>query len=88
MPRIAAIPGVAQVQTRVVVDVTLDVPDMAEPAIGRLISIPHIACPILNDLHLRRAAGSNRIGWRGAGERGVCGVTPAGDRRHRFRRDQ
>lgn len=52
--RIAEIPGVAQVQTRVVVDVTIDVPDMSEPAIGRLISIPERREPMLNDLHLRR----------------------------------
>ena len=38
--RIAAIPGVAAVETRVVVDVTLDVPGLAEPATGRLVSIP------------------------------------------------
>jgi putative ABC transport system permease protein len=50
---IARIPGVAGVQTRVVADVTLDVPGMAEPAIGRLISIPENRTPILNDLHLR-----------------------------------
>jgi putative ABC transport system permease protein len=52
--RIAEIPGVAQVQTRIVVDVTLDVADMAEPAIGRLISIPERRAPMVNDLHLRR----------------------------------
>ncbi|MCL4203774.1 MAG: ABC transporter permease [Pirellulaceae bacterium] len=52
--RIAEIPGVAQVQTRIVVDVTLDVADMAEPAIGRLISIPERREPMVNDLHLRR----------------------------------
>lgn len=49
---IARIPGVAQVQTRVVMDVTLDVPGLAEPAIGRLVSIPGARVPILNDLHL------------------------------------
>ena len=38
--RIADIPGVSRVETRVVVDVTLDVPGMSEPAIGRLISTP------------------------------------------------
>ncbi|MCU0962902.1 MAG: ABC transporter permease [Pirellulaceae bacterium] len=54
VPRIAALDGVAQVQPRVVVDVTLDVPDMAEPAIGRLISVPQLRVPILNDLHLRK----------------------------------
>jgi putative ABC transport system permease protein len=52
--RIAEIPGVAQVQTRIVMDVTLDVKDMAEPAIGRLISIPERREPMVNDLHLRR----------------------------------
>lgn len=38
--RIAEIPGVVKVSTRVVKDVTLDVPGLAEPAIGRLISLP------------------------------------------------
>ncbi len=48
-----AIPGVAQVETRVVMDVTLDVPGMAEPAIGRLISIPADRPPALCDVFLR-----------------------------------
>ena len=52
--RIAQIPGVAQVETRVVVDVTLDVEGLSEPATGRLISIPDVRRPILNDLVLRR----------------------------------
>jgi putative ABC transport system permease protein len=51
--RIAEIPGVAKVQTRVVRDVTLDVEGLAEPAIGRLISVPDRGQPALNDLHLR-----------------------------------
>jgi putative ABC transport system permease protein len=38
--RVAAIPGVNEVSTRVVQDVTLDVPGIAEPAVGRLISLP------------------------------------------------
>src|SRR5262249_61966510 len=38
--RIADIPGVARVQTRIVADVTLDVPGLAEPAGGRRISLP------------------------------------------------
>ena len=33
---------------------TLDVPGMAEPASGRLISLPERGRPLLNDLHLRR----------------------------------
>ena len=49
----SAIPGVAAVQTRVVMDVTLDVPGLDEPATGRLISIPERRMPILNDLFLR-----------------------------------
>jgi putative ABC transport system permease protein len=51
--RIAAIPGVAGVQTRVVRDVTLDVPGLEEPATGRLVSIPARGRPVLNDLALR-----------------------------------
>ncbi len=50
---IASIPGVAQVQSRVVVDVTLDIPGMKEPAVGRLVSIPDKPTPGLNRVHLR-----------------------------------
>lgn len=53
-PRIAAIPGVAQVQSRVVVDVTLDLPGMTVPAVGRLISLDADPLTGLNRLHLRR----------------------------------
>ena len=52
--RIAQIPGVARVDTRVVVDVNLDVPDLSEPASGRLIGIDIPHQPMLNDLFLRR----------------------------------
>jgi len=51
--RLAAIPGVAQLETRVVYDATLDVPGLEEPATGRLVSIPERREPMLNDLHLR-----------------------------------
>lgn len=51
--RVAAIPGVAVVEPRVVVDVTLDVAGMREPAAGRLVSVPTDGRPALNDLHLR-----------------------------------
>jgi putative ABC transport system permease protein len=51
--RLAEIPGVSQVQTRVVEQVTLDVPGLAEPALGRLISIPERTAPHLNQCHLR-----------------------------------
>ncbi len=52
--QIAALPGVGQVQTRLVVDVTLDVPGLNEPATGRLIAIPEQPRPMLNDRYLRR----------------------------------
>jgi putative ABC transport system permease protein len=52
--RIASIPGVEKVSTRVVADVTLDVPGMTEPATGRLISLPDRGRPALNDVYLRR----------------------------------
>jgi len=51
--RVAAVPGVATVETRVVVDVLLDVPDLPEPATGRLVSIPARGRPALNDIYLR-----------------------------------
>jgi putative ABC transport system permease protein len=50
---ISAIPGVAEVQTRIQMDITLDVPDLNEPATGRLISVPEHRTPMLNDLFLR-----------------------------------
>ena len=52
--RVAEIPGVARVDARVVVDVTLDVPGLTEPASGRLIGIDVPPRPMLNDLFLRR----------------------------------
>lgn len=58
---LAAIPGVARVTTRVVVDVALDIPGLVEPATGRLISIPERPQPTLNEPFLRR-------GRRPAGE--------------------
>ncbi len=50
--RIAEIPGVASVQTRIVAGVTLDVPGVAEPAAGLMVSVPDKKTRILNDLHL------------------------------------
>lgn len=51
--RIQAIPGVQQVQTRVVAEVNLDVPGMTEPAAGRIISVSDRSADGLNQLHLR-----------------------------------
>ncbi|HVZ39119.1 MAG TPA: FtsX-like permease family protein [Candidatus Kapabacteria bacterium] len=50
------IPGVAGVQSRIVMDVTLDVPGLGEPATGRLVSLPDGRDPLLNDIYLRRGA--------------------------------
>lgn len=55
--QIAEIPGAAQVQTRVSAVVTLDLPEIAEPAQGRLISIDPGAPDRLNDLFLLRGRG-------------------------------
>jgi putative ABC transport system permease protein len=46
--------GVATTQTRVVLEVTLDVPALDEPATARLISIPERRTAILNDLYIRQ----------------------------------
>ena len=54
--RIADIPGVVTVDTRVVAEVTLDVPGMNEPASGRLVSIPVRTGSRLNAPLLRRGA--------------------------------
>lgn len=52
--RFEEIPGVGAVQTRVVQDVTLSVEGLAEPATGRLISIPERPTPMLNDVYIRQ----------------------------------
>ncbi len=52
--RLAEISGVATVDCRIVSDVTLDVPGLEEPAVGRLISLPHAEQQGLNLIHLRR----------------------------------
>lgn len=52
--RAAEIPGVAQVESRVVEMVNLDVPGMQEPAVAQLISMPVSGEPALNRVYLRR----------------------------------
>jgi len=52
--RLKEVPGVAQVETRIVEQVTLDVPGHEEPAVGQLISLPVTREPVLNRLYLRR----------------------------------
>lgn len=50
--RLAAIPGVAALETRLATDVLLDVPGLAEPAAGRLVSIDPLH-PALDLVELR-----------------------------------
>lgn len=52
--RLKTLPGVAGVETRVVVDVTIDLPALSEPATGRLVSLPEDGGPQkLNRVFLR-----------------------------------
>lgn len=51
--RIRRLPGVASVETRVVQSVTLDIPGLDEPAVGRMVSIPDRRRASLNELYLR-----------------------------------
>lgn len=51
--RIAEIPGVQTVQTRITRFALLDVADFQEPVIGKLVSIPERGEPLLNQLALR-----------------------------------
>lgn len=51
---VAALPGVAAVEGRVVADAILDLPGVEEPATGLLISIPTEAGHALNDIYIRQ----------------------------------
>ena len=46
--QLSALPGVGVVETRVVVEVNLDVPGLPEPAIARMISVPAHGESLLN----------------------------------------
>jgi putative ABC transport system permease protein len=48
------IPGVAEAESRLVYNVTLDIPGVTEPVVGRVISIPDGGQPNLNKLYLRK----------------------------------
>lgn len=52
--QLAAIPGVAAIETRVVRDVKLEVAGLSEAATGHMVSIPDVRRPMLNELHVRR----------------------------------
>lgn len=49
---IERIPGVSIAETRITAAVNLDLPNMAEPATGQLISLPERGTPLLNDVIL------------------------------------
>ena len=51
--RIASVPGVQNVETRIVEFATLDIEGFAEPVVGQLVSIPAGRQPVLNRLALR-----------------------------------
>jgi putative ABC transport system permease protein len=51
---LAQIPGVAAVEPRVVVDVTLDLPGVLEPATGHIVSLPEDKPQVLNQVFLRK----------------------------------
>jgi len=53
LARVAALPGVATVEDRLVHEVTLDVPGFQDPVTARLISVPDEGPPALNDLVLK-----------------------------------
>jgi putative ABC transport system permease protein len=67
--RLAELTGVASIETRIAEFVTLDVPGMVEPGIGRLVSIPDHPRPGLNELYLR----SGRYVEVGSGNEVVIG---------------
>jgi putative ABC transport system permease protein len=51
--QLAAIPGVAAVETGIAIQVTLDVPGLAQPAVGLLNSLPERRAPELNQPYVR-----------------------------------
>jgi putative ABC transport system permease protein len=51
--QLAAIPGVATLQTGIAIQVTLDVPGLPEPAVGLINSLPERGEPALNRLYVR-----------------------------------
>jgi putative ABC transport system permease protein len=53
LPALAEIPGVAEIEARVVGDVSLEVPGLWEPATGHLIGIPPGRPPAINRLIVR-----------------------------------
>ena len=63
---LAQIPGVAAVEDRVVVDVTLDLPGVSEPATGHIVSLPEDKPQALNLVFLRSGRMPRPDEYRGA----------------------
>ena len=52
--KLSGLPGVAEFRSRVVFEVTADVPGVERPLTGRVISLPGDPRPVINDIVLRR----------------------------------
>lgn len=52
--RMASLPGVSQVETRVVADVKLNIEGFHEPVTAKLVSVPHNQKPLLNRIYIKR----------------------------------
>jgi putative ABC transport system permease protein len=52
--RIAEIPGVETVETRVAADVKLDIRGFSEPVTARIVSLPDVGAPLLNTPYIRK----------------------------------
>lgn len=52
--RISEIPGIEQIETRVIADVKLDIRGFPEPVTARLVSLPDDREPLLNRLYIRK----------------------------------
>lgn len=53
LPRVARIPGVATIESRIVHEAMLDVPGFADPVTALLVSVPDAHRPVLNDVHVQ-----------------------------------
>ena len=53
LPRLTAISGVKATESRIVGDVLLDLPGVAEPARGKVVSVPASGAPLLNAVTIR-----------------------------------
>lgn len=67
--QLAALPGVATVQTSIAIQVTLDVPGLPEPAVGLINSLPERGTQVLNRLYVR--TGRLPLGRTAVGELAV-----------------